>query len=375
MKLYGTWSQPGRDKIVFATKDASIIWRKNKNILFIEGAKASQLKKEVCKYICGDSSETADTLTEIGDLKHGQLLNRDAIQTLSDKLEDISTALSQVRDFMGKKNDSILEKISDQPAEHINLHAGHADDAYVCDANDADVDKSIDTEQLAGIVRDHGDYSLLSNGTICRYDMESISNNQQCEQDKLHFANLSAIDVSGQVDSMGNNDNTYAKVTARPLPIKTIQHSVVPNEDTIISNKGDISGEPIMINNAEIANHGSVTQKLSQQDNGSSDGFVGVQRKSQKIKKFFLSGIAENVKAQDILSYLEKRNVKSTYLTLFRSKRKGSISAKLHVPANLCLLIENETFWPRFVHCKRWQTKPSDRQISATQKRTPPATV
>lgn len=174
---------------------------------------------------------------------------------------------------------------------------------------------------------------------------------------------------------MGNNDNTYAKVTARPLPIKTIQHSVVPNEDTIISNKGDISGEPIMINNAEIANHGSVTQKLSQQDNGSSDGFVGVQRKSQKIKKFFLSGITENVKAQDILSYLEKRNVKSTYLTLFRSKRKGSISAKLHVPANLCLLIENETFWPRFVHCKRWQTKPSDRQISATQKRTPPATV
>ena len=67
-----------------------------------------------------------------------------------------------------------------------------------------------------------------------------------------------------------------------------------------------------------------------------SDGFIGVKRKRNRIKKFFLSGIAENVNDQDILCYLEKRKVIPTYLSLFKSKRKGSISAKLHVQANVC---------------------------------------
>jgi hypothetical protein len=37
----------------------------------------------------------------------------------------------------------------------------------------------------------------------------------------------------------------------------------------------------------------------------SDDGFIGVQRKRKRVKKFFLSGIAENVKDQDILSLLK----------------------------------------------------------------------
>ena len=91
-----------------------------------------------------------------------------------------------------------------------------------------------------------------------------------------------------------------------------------------------------------------------------SDGFIGVKRKRNGIKKFFLSGIAENVKDQDILCYLEKRKVIPTYLSLFKSKRKGSISAKLDVPANACSLIKNETFWPKFVKCKLWKPTSSD---------------
>ena len=91
-----------------------------------------------------------------------------------------------------------------------------------------------------------------------------------------------------------------------------------------------------------------------------SDGFIGVKRKRNRIKKFFLSGIAENVNDQDILCYLEKRKVIPTYLSLFKSKRKGSISAKLHVQANVCPLIENETFWPKFVKCKPWKPTSTD---------------
>ena len=97
---------------------------------------------------------------------------------------------------------------------------------------------------------------------------------------------------------------------------------------------------------------------LTREDNVSSDGFIGVKRKRQSTKKFFLSGIADSVSAQEILSYLEKRDIKPTYLSLFKSKRKGTVSEKLHVPADKSSIIENGSFWPEFVQCNRWQTKP-----------------
>ena len=70
LKLKDVWSQPGGEKNVFALEDVSIIWRKNKTFLFFEGARANQLKMEICRYMCGHSSGTAVTLAEIGELKH-----------------------------------------------------------------------------------------------------------------------------------------------------------------------------------------------------------------------------------------------------------------------------------------------------------------
>jgi hypothetical protein len=48
-----------------------------------------------------------------------------------------------------------------------------------------------------------------------------------------------------------------------------------------------------------------------------------------RVKKFLLSGIAENVKECQIVSYL-KRNITPTYISVFPSKRKGTTSAKIH---------------------------------------------
>ena len=220
LKLKGVWSQPGGDKKVFATEDVSTIWRNNKNLLFIEGAKANQLKREVCRYICGHSSETADTLAEITELKHGQLSNGEAIKMLSDKCEYMSTVISQ----MSKNVESFVEETSDRYVELINSYAGHANGGVVCDAKDDDGTKPINTEQLVSTVYNNGDYSLLTNYSH---------------------------------GSMGN-DNTYAKVTARRPPTKPIQHSNIPNKGVIIE-------ESIMINNVEIANHNPVPQNLTQE--------------------------------------------------------------------------------------------------------------
>ena len=83
-KLDGTWSQPGSDKKIFTAKDVSIIRRRNKNFLAFEGVNANQLKSEVCRLICDHPSKSPNASVEFENLKHEQLLNRKAIQELSD---------------------------------------------------------------------------------------------------------------------------------------------------------------------------------------------------------------------------------------------------------------------------------------------------
>ena len=78
-----------------------------------------------------------------------------------------------------------------------------------------------------------------------------------------------------------------------------------------------------------------------------SDGFVGVKRKRKNYKQFFLSGISKDVDDSQIASYFAKRNVIASHISLFPSKRLGTISAK----------VQEQSFWPKFVCCKPWQHK------------------
>ena len=130
LKLTGTSCQPGGDKKVFVAEDASIVWRKNKSILTIEGLKANQLKREVCRYICDCSSESSHASTEIEDIKQGQQSNEEAIQALSDTISHMGAVVSRFQVFMDKNNKSISEEKSDRSAEYKNLHAGHVNEMW-----------------------------------------------------------------------------------------------------------------------------------------------------------------------------------------------------------------------------------------------------
>ena len=61
------------------------------------------------------------------------------------------------------------------------------------------------------------------------------------------------------------------------------------------------------------------------------NAFIGVERTRVRTKRFFLSGIDENVSAELILAYLSKRNINPTLLRVFPSRRKGTNSAKIYV--------------------------------------------
>ena len=86
--------------------------------------------------------------------------------------------------------------------------------------------------------------------------------------------------------------------------------------------------------------------------------FKGVDRRRNKIKHFFLSGISEDVNKNQIMSYLNKRNITPTRISVFKSRRKGSNSAKVSIPSSATPMLENENFWPEFVKCKPWRKKP-----------------
>ena len=93
LKLDGIWSQPGGDKKVFNAEDCLISWRKNNKLLFIEGKREIQVKKEICECLFGEptevrvhSSDSSDISAVIEDLKAGQLVNGEAFQALSQSI-------------------------------------------------------------------------------------------------------------------------------------------------------------------------------------------------------------------------------------------------------------------------------------------------
>ena len=92
-------------------------------------------------------------------------------------------------------------------------------------------------------------------------------------------------------------------------------------------------------------------------------GVKGVQQRRSRIKRFFLSGIAESVKETNIRAYLEKRNVKSTHISIFKSRRQGTVPAKINIPAGDAKLVSTNGFWTMFVQCKPWQRTRDNQSI------------
>ena len=99
------------------------------------------------------------------------------------------------------------------------------------------------------------------------------------------------------------------------------------------------------------------------------DGFIGVERKRNRTKQLFHTGIAENVKEYQIQSYLQDRDVTPTRITLFQSKRKGTISAKVNIPSVSFPSVQHEHFRPKFVTCKPWRSN-ADGKIPEKRRKT-----
>ena len=182
----------------------------------------------------------------------------------------------------------------------------------------------------------------------------------------LRRLNRSTIDVDN--DEFNDSDALEKKSTDVYDDEVIFQQCIVSGNDKSAMTYADVvQSKPKPFFDESIKPETARNSELGKPDpslNDSADEFIGVQRKHRKIKKFFLSRIATNMNQRQIISYLEKRKVKPTHLVLFKSKRKGTLSAKIHIPTAYCSLIQNKTFWPEFISCKPWQVNDHEKQNS-----------
>ncbi len=113
LQLKGTWEQLRGDRKLFSCDTSTILWRKNKGLLSINADNATEIMRELCKRMCNYhannsqvsvsahtqlSTELSDDVhTDIEELKLGQQINGEAIQSLS---ASISYITSQLQDLV-----------------------------------------------------------------------------------------------------------------------------------------------------------------------------------------------------------------------------------------------------------------------------------
>ena len=318
LKIDGEWSHPGGDKKVFTSECVIISWRKSKGILLVSGDGAVYIVNELCKQICngGDgiraqslpSNKPADIYHDIEDLKCGLSANGEAIQSLSDSICHISSVLSQLQDFMNTRKKAVLDEstVSSPTNEY-------AKQAQIYDA------EAINTTYVP-------DQSIST--TVNNWNEELPKNGPLADERAMELQNMGET----------SEPTTYAEVVASqlvPSAAPEMFKHPVPNSSGGLSKVVELpANKPVVID----------------------DGFIGVERKRNRIKQLFVTGIAKNVKENQIQSYLEDRDVTPTRITIFQSKRKGTISAKVNIPSVSLPLVQHEHFWPKFVTCKPWQS-------------------
>ena len=277
------------------------------------------------------SGEEFDIYNEIESLKTGQSVNRDLVHTLSNSISNMAEVISNLQESVYNKSKDIadsfdLSKTKGKVAENC---VNNLDDIHTIAPIDSLENTLMDTNGSVGLLRedpvcfDQVRASSLENEKDCEINDCLTTTNKQAECDTLTYAKVVASKPT--LNSANEKENAL-----KPQPKNNTPNNNTPNNNT-------------PNNNSEI----------------SADGFVGVKRGRNRTKRLFLSGIACGVNEKHIQSYLERRNINPTYISVFPSKRKGTVSAKVHISCADLPVVQKDHFWPKFVICKLWQSKES----------------
>ena len=116
--------------------------------------------------------------------------------------------------------------------------------------------------------------------------------------------------------------------------------------------------------NRELAASKSVSQRFSSGnpdiDHTSSyaDEEAGFQKYViRRPKRFYVGGFEPSITEPKIKSYIQKRGLKVSMVTIFRKPRYGNsvvIRVNIEDDENACYMSDDPCFWPQGVICKPW---------------------
>ncbi len=347
LQLKGIWSQPGGDKKLFTFDDSVIIWRKNKNLLYFDGEKASDVLKELCKQICkqnevisvAQQSSMQDVCEDLESLKFGQLTNSEAIQAISGSISNIVPVIRQFQEFMDRNKKIYDDEMQTEPTIIMNESFEYANRKNICNDNKAKVRSPIVSNELINPTGSNGCDNTIPNENAStlteRVDPIELSKDMPAVSRPISISDS----IGTEQTKVEGHQMTYAKVAAySPIP-QNRESVTMPKTNKIPTSSPQNSQREIDESPSDL------------------DGFIGVDRNRSKTKKFLVTGIDENVKESQILSFLNKRNIIPTYISIFKSRRRGTISSKIHVPSAVSSMLQEDNFWPKYISCKPWKSR------------------
>lgn len=140
---------------------------------------------------------------------------------------------------------------------------------------------------------------------------------------------------------------SFADVVKHPIPV-CIRNREENSDNTLINNH-----DYPELSLAQI-NKNSFDAKSKSQEQACHPVFESVH--SRKTRRYYVGGIASYSNRDGIIEYLTENNVTPVGVKLIDTNR-GSLSAKITVYQDQCYLVEDKTFWPPKIYCRRWYSE------------------
>ena len=194
------------------------------------------------------------------------------------------------------------------------------------------------SDMITPIKQVPADRSDHSSKTLSHSNVQ-VNNVNNKAQNQGHEGSSSSSIVNSKAQNRGHKGNTSSGNKER-VQNKTNKIATGEKYENI-----KISKIPVII--------GGQPEQEAQKETYEEDVFVGVTRKKGR---YYLHGIGEKTTRSGLINYVEQNaHVSVTQLVFFQNKRKAYLkSAKLNVQGEDAYELQDDTFWPSGVKCRRW---------------------
>ena len=304
----------------------------------------------------------------VDDRSNGNASLKSEIRLLKDDIKDIQDNLSNKAEnkrieTLNEKHAQLmkrvgkLEKSDKNNTNLINSSSGKQSEKSEADnsaQNSSTLEKSYTNDQttpdntIETIDRSYAEVLLIQS------DPTPMPTQRRVNQHSASRSHAEVqLDLTEQVSPRINRRNDYHRESQDELSADVDRRA--PTYTRPRNDNGGIQrgrGSNRSVNDKSNANKSTV-ENDENDDDGNFDKYV-----RRRVKRFYVGGFNNTITTDKLISYVEKRGVTVTWVTIFPMRRSHRVLIRLNVEDNdNSDFVLNNTFWPRHVMCKLWMTK------------------